>query len=32
MGLDQFMEYYKIIFLEKNSMKNVTWKLVPDPF
>ena len=32
MKYDQFMQYYKIIFLSKNSMKNVTWKLVPGPF
>ena len=28
----QFMQYYKIIFLSKNSTKNVAWKLVPGPF
>ena len=28
----QFMQYYKIIFLSKNSTKDVAWKLVPGPF
>ena len=28
----QFMQYYKVIFLSKNSMKNVAWELVPGPF
>ena len=32
MKFGQFMQYYKIIFLSKNSMKNVAWKLVPGPF
>ena len=32
MKFDQFMQYYKIIFLSKNSTKNVAWKLVPGPF
>ena len=32
MKFGQFVQYYKIIFLLKNSMKNVAWKLVPDPF
>ena len=32
MKFGQFMQYYKIIFLLKNSTKNVTWKLVLGPF
>ena len=28
----QFMQYYKRIFLSKNSTKNVVWKLFPGPF
>ena len=32
MKFGQFMQYYKIIFLSKNSSKNVAWKLVPGPF
>ena len=32
MKFGQFMQYYKIIFLSKNSTKNVAWKLVPGPF
>ena len=28
MKFGQFMQYYKIIFLWKNSSKNVAWKLV----
>ena len=28
MKFGQFMQYYKIIFLLKNSSKNVAWKLV----
>ena len=32
MKFGQFMQYYKIIFLSKNSTKNVVWKLVPGPF
>ena len=32
MKLGQLMKYHKIIFLSKNSTKNVTWKLVPGPF
>ena len=28
----QFMQYYKIIFLAKNSTKDVSWKLVPGQF
>ena len=31
MKFGQFMQYYKIIFLSKNSTKNVAWKLVPGP-
>ena len=27
MKFGQFMQYYKIIFVSKNSMKNVAWKL-----
>ena len=32
MKFDQFMPYCKIIFLSKNSTKNVAWKLVPGLF
>ena len=32
MKFSQFMQYYKIIFLSKNSTKNMAWKLVPGPF
>ena len=32
MKVDQFVQYYKIVFLSKNSMKNVAWKLVPGRF
>ena len=32
MKFDQFMQYYKIIFLSKNSAKTVAQKLVPGPF
>ena len=31
MKFDQFMQYYKIIFLPKH-MENVAWKLVLGPF
>ena len=27
-----FKQYYKVIFLSKNSTKNVAWELVPGPF
>ena len=32
MKFGQFMQYYKIFFLSKNSTKNVAWELVPGPF
>ena len=32
MKFDQFIQYYKIIFLSKNFMKSVAWELVPGPF
>ena len=32
MKFGQFMQYYKITFLSKNSTKNMAWKLVPGPF
>ena len=32
MKFGQFTQYYKIIFLLKNFMKNMAWKLVPGPF
>ena len=32
MKFGQFMQYYQIFFFVKNSTKNVTWKLVSDPF
>ena len=32
MKFGQFMQYHKIIFSSKNSMKNLAWKLVPGPF
>ena len=32
MTFGQFMQYFKIIFLSKNSTKNVAWELVPGPF
>ena len=32
MKFGQFMQYYKKMFLPKNSTKNVAWKLVPGPF
>ena len=32
MKFDQFMQYYKIIFLSKNTAKNVAWELVSGPF
>ena len=32
MKFGQFMQYYKIISLSKNSTKNVAWKLVPGLF
>ena len=28
----QFMQFYKTKFFIKKNMKNVTFKLVPDPF
>ena len=32
MKFGHFMQYYKIIFLSKNSMKNVAWEVVPGSF
>ena len=32
MKFGQFMQYYKVIFLSKNSRKNVAWEQVPGPF
>ena len=32
MKFGQFMQYHKIIFSSKNSMKNLAWELVPYPF
>ena len=32
MKFGQFIQYYKIFFLSKNSTKNVTWKLVSGTF
>ena len=32
MKFTQFMQYYKTIFLSKNSTKYLAWKLVPGPF
>ena len=32
MKFGQSMQYYKTIFLSKNSTKNEAWKLVPGPF
>ena len=32
MKFGRFVQYYKMIFLPKNSAKNVAWKLVPGLF
>ena len=32
MNFGQFMQYYKKIFVSKNSAKNVAWELVPGHF